>query len=133
MTLITDNRTLGRLSVISVMFHSAPQFERTHYTHIRLLFCKLGKVKLNRIKIIGLGGKMSRITTLEKIEMERNTKQGEVRATYCIFEKDGEKYFQIDTYGSEEREFVGQPSQKIQFNGAFAKKLVSILVEEFWE
>jgi hypothetical protein len=75
---------------------------------------------------------MSRITTLEKIEMDRNLKQGEVYATYCIFEKDGEKYFQIDTYGSENRENVGQPSQKIQFDRKFAKELVSLLISEFW-
>jgi len=75
---------------------------------------------------------MSRITSIEKIDTEKNNKQGEVPATYCVFEKDGEKYFQIDTYGSPDREYVGQPSQKIQFNGKFAKELVSILIHEFW-
>ena len=76
---------------------------------------------------------MSRITTLEKIEKNRNSIQGEVhRATYCFFKKDGEKYFQIDTYGSEGRECVGQPSQNIQFDRKFAKELVSLLISEFW-
>jgi len=75
---------------------------------------------------------MSRITTIEKIEMDRNTKQGEVYATYCTFEKNGEKYFQIDTYGSENREYIGHPSQKIQFDRKFAKELVSLLIKEFW-
>jgi len=75
---------------------------------------------------------MSRITTLEKIEMNKNTKHGEVQATYCVFEKEGKKYFQIDTYGSSERECIGQPSQKIQFDDKFAKKLVSILINELW-
>jgi len=76
---------------------------------------------------------MSRITTIEKIEMEKNTVQGEVhRTTYCIFKKNGEKYFQIDTYGSPNRENTEQASQKIQFDGKFAKKLVSILIDEFW-
>jgi len=76
---------------------------------------------------------MSRITTFEKIEMDRNTVHDEVHhATYCIFEKDGEKYFQIDTYGSPNREYTGQPSQKIQFDGKFAKELVSLLISEFW-
>jgi len=76
---------------------------------------------------------MARITTLEKIEMDRNTEQDEVYATYCIFKRGGEKYFQIDTYGSPNREYVGQPSQKIQFDGKFAKELVSLLISEFWE
>jgi len=63
--------------------------------------------------------------------MDRNTKQDTVHATYGIFEKEGEKYFQIDTYGSPDREYVGQPSQKIQFDRKFAKKLISILNNEF--
>jgi len=75
---------------------------------------------------------MSRITAIEKIEMNKNTRQGEVYATYCIFEKNGDKYFQIDTYGSENREYVGQSSQKIQFDRKFAKELVSLLIKEFW-
>jgi hypothetical protein len=76
--------------------------------------------------------KMARITSIEKIDKDRNTKQGVVRrATYCFFEKEGTKFFQIDTYGSPDREYGGQPSQKIQFDGEFAKKLVSILMENF--
>jgi len=76
---------------------------------------------------------MSRITSLDKIQMNGITKQGEVPATYCVFEKEGEKYLQIDTYGSSEREYIGQSSQKIQFNGKLAKELVSILINEFWD
>jgi hypothetical protein len=76
---------------------------------------------------------MARITSIERIAMDKNTKHGEVSATYCIFEKDGGRYFQIDTHGSQDRECVGQTSQKIQFDGEFAKKLVSILVNEFWQ
>ena len=75
---------------------------------------------------------MPRITTLEKIDMVRNSIQGEAKATYCIFKKNGEKYFQIDTYGSQNREYVDQPSQKIQFDRKFAKELVSLLLNEFW-
>ena len=75
---------------------------------------------------------MSRITNIEKLDLDRNSIQGKVQATYCIFEKNGNKYFQMDTYGSENRECVGLPSQKIQFDKVFAKQLVSILIEELW-
>jgi hypothetical protein len=76
---------------------------------------------------------MARITTLEKNEMDRNITQDKVhRATYCIFEKDGEKYFQIDTYGSPNREDTWKSSQNIRFDGKFAKELVSLLINEFW-
>jgi hypothetical protein len=75
---------------------------------------------------------MGRITFIEKKDMNRNNIQGEVSATYSTFERGGEKYFQIDTYGTENREYIGQPSQKIQFDRVFAKKLVSVLIEELW-
>jgi len=42
---------------------------------------------------------MSRIITIEKKNRERNTIQDEVQAEYCVFEKDGNKFLQIDTYG----------------------------------
>jgi hypothetical protein len=74
---------------------------------------------------------MSRITTIEKRDMNRNTIQGVVPAKYCIFEKDGEKFFQIDTYGSPDRKYVEQASQTIQFNRKFAKELIEILIKEF--
>jgi hypothetical protein len=74
---------------------------------------------------------MARITSIEKIDKDKNTKQDVVRATYCFFKKEGTKLFQIDTYGSPNRKYSGQPSQTIQFDGEFAKKLVSILMENF--
>jgi hypothetical protein len=75
---------------------------------------------------------MALITTLERREKARNTIQDSVRATYCTFGKNGQKFFQIDTYGTNERENLDVPSQIIQFDKAFAKKLVSILINELW-
>lgn len=40
---------------------------------------------------------------MTKIDKERNYVHNKVRATYSIFTSDGEKYFQIDTYGSPNR------------------------------
>jgi hypothetical protein len=84
-----------------------------------------------RVGINWGGEKMSRITSITKKDMARNTKHNESPATYCVFEKDGTKFFQIDTYGKPDREYSWQPSQKIQFDEVFAKKLISILNEEF--
>jgi hypothetical protein len=67
----------------------------------------------------------------EEKHKERNNIHNDVYATYCIFEIDNEKYFQIDTYGSPDREFVGKISQAIQFDRAFAEELVNILKNEF--
>jgi hypothetical protein len=73
---------------------------------------------------------MARIINIEKQDVDRNTVQDVVPATYRVFEKNGSKYIQIDTYGSHNREYPDQPSQKIQFDKTFAKKLISILIEE---
>ncbi len=53
-------------------------------------------------------------------------------ATYSKFEISGDKYFQIDMYGSDTRECQGQTSQTIQFNEREAKELVKLLMDYFW-
>jgi hypothetical protein len=75
---------------------------------------------------------MSCITEIEKRALVRNTIQDKTSAKYCVFEENGNKYFQIDTYGSEDRECPGKVSQTIRFDETIAKKLVSILIEELW-
>jgi len=77
---------------------------------------------------------MSRILEIVKKTKERNIVQDDVPAVYCVFEKDGNKYFQIDTYGNRDRECPEQANQMIQFDKVFAKKLVSIIIiiEELW-
>ncbi|WP_417257803.1 hypothetical protein [Celeribacter sp.] len=49
----------------------------------------------------------------EKEEHKRANIHGEVEATFVIFEKDGETYLQIDTYGSPNRAEM-KVSQSIQ-------------------
>jgi hypothetical protein len=65
------------------------------------------------------------------IAKERNTIHVPVEATYTTFEKMGEKYFQIDTYGSDEREIPGKASQSIQIDEMMAKILIEKLEETF--
>ena len=43
------------------------------------------------------------VRKIKKIAKDRNTIQDEVVATYTVFEKLGQKYFQIDTYGRSDR------------------------------
>jgi len=75
---------------------------------------------------------MARIISLENIDAGKRTKHQEIHATYCIVENEGEKFFQIDTHGKSDRENPNQTSQTIQFDKNIAKKLVSILIDEFW-
>lgn len=68
---------------------------------------------------------------LKKVEKHRNNVHEKVFGTYTIFEENGEKYFQMDTYGKTEREMPEKISQSIQFNKENAKHLVNLLIREF--
>ncbi len=58
------------------------------------------------------------------IDKERNTVHESVDATYCSFTKGEEKYFQIDTYGSENRQLKDKISQSIQIDCSMAIELL---------
>lgn len=68
---------------------------------------------------------------LKSVIKTRNSIHNEVASTYTSFTKNGEKYFQIDTYGSKEREFKDKISQSLQIDREVALKLVEILKREF--
>ena len=68
---------------------------------------------------------------IEKVDKQRYTIHEEIDATYSIFEKDGVKYLQIDTYGSSKRELSHKVSQSIQLNKDSVIDLVNILKNEF--
>lgn len=67
---------------------------------------------------------MAIIRKMEKIALERDTRHTEVDCTYSIISNpDGEKYLQIDTYGSTNRKIPGKkPIHKICTRGAKAVK-----------
>ncbi len=71
------------------------------------------------------------LESIEKIEKHRNTVQEKVRTTYTVFEADGKKYVQIDTYGRTARENPEKISQSFQFDKETAEFLVKLLDEEF--
>lgn len=71
------------------------------------------------------------INNIERLEKQRNTIHEEVRATYTIFESEGEKYVQLDTYGREDRESPEKISQSIQLNRETARYLVKLLIDAY--
>ena len=71
------------------------------------------------------------IEKLSKIEKNRNMLHDVVEATYTTFEKNGDTYFQIDTYGKSGRENPNKVSQSIQIDKETARVLVDILKKEF--
>ncbi|MEG0834821.1 MAG: methionyl-tRNA formyltransferase [Christensenellaceae bacterium] len=71
------------------------------------------------------------IREMEKLDKNRNAVHEDVKATYTVFIKDGEKYFQIDTYGKSDRKFVSKVSQAVQLDRAGAIGLINLLKNEF--
>lgn len=72
---------------------------------------------------------MALIEKLNKIDRNSSV-QNPVEAAYNIVEKDGERYLQINTYGSSVRKAKGEVSQTIQFNRESAKQLTEIIKTE---
>ena len=71
------------------------------------------------------------IKTMTKQDKARYSIQEEVEAKYSVFEKDGEKFFQIDTYGRSHRVETEKSSQIIQLDEGSAKELIKLLIKEF--
>ena len=71
------------------------------------------------------------VKDIKKIEKARNSIHEEAPATYTVFEDGGEKYFQIDTYGRNDREFPEKISQSIQLSKESARVLVRLLIDTY--
>lgn len=73
------------------------------------------------------------LALIKKIDhLTRNSRvHEEVEATYNILYKDGEKYLEVTTYGSKDREMKGKASQIIQLNKEAIKQLKEIIDKEF--
>ena len=75
---------------------------------------------------------MAIIRKLEPITLEVEAKHTEVNSTYTIIvDQSGEKYLQIDTYGSKKRKIPEKKSQSIRFSPEAIKQLRSIIDKEF--
>jgi len=74
---------------------------------------------------------MALVRKLEKSSMLRTGVHDEVECTYTVFQDQmGQRYLQIDTYGSSRRQFKGKKSQSIQFGPEATKELRRLLEEE---
>lgn len=71
------------------------------------------------------------LESIKKIEKSRNTIHEKVHTTYSVFESDGEKYVQLDTYGRIDRENPEKISQSLQIDKATAQFLIDTLKKEF--
>ena len=71
------------------------------------------------------------LESIERIEKTRNVLHEKVYTTYTVFEKDGQKYVQLDTYGKDDRDNPEKISQSIQLDEETARFLVKLLIKEF--
>jgi hypothetical protein len=70
------------------------------------------------------------IRSLSKIT--RNSRlQTEAESTYNVLIQNGQKFIQINTYGSKERVHTNVVSQSIQLDEHSAKQLIEIIKSEF--
>lgn len=71
------------------------------------------------------------LDSIERIEKTRNQLHEKVQTTYTVFEKDGRKYVQFDTYGKDDRDNPEKISQSLQIDEETARFLVRLLIKEF--
>lgn len=71
------------------------------------------------------------VSKMKQIEKQRVTVHSTARVTYSVFEDEGKRYFQIDTYGRSTRDMPEKISQTIQLDQQSAMKLISLLAEAF--
>ena len=75
---------------------------------------------------------MAIVRKLEPITLEYDAKHTEVNCTYSIVQDTaGDKYLQIDTYGSKKRKIPGKKSQSIRFSSEAIKQLKAIIDKRF--
>lgn len=75
---------------------------------------------------------MARIRSIEKIGTSGRLHRSDVDCTYqSVFSKDGTKYVQLTTYGSDQRKSAPKSSQTIHLDKEMALRLAQILNEEF--
>ena len=74
---------------------------------------------------------MALVRKFKKLDGERYQLHSEVEARYAAFERDGKAFFQVNTYGREDREMPGKVSQTIQLDRDGAAQLVEILRKTF--
>jgi len=75
---------------------------------------------------------MALITALKQITKDRQSVHAEVECAYSVFTgSDGEKYVQLETFGSLERKIPGKTSQAIQLNESSAASLKHIIEQTF--
>ena len=74
---------------------------------------------------------MALISEFEESSSEIQRKHSSVQCGWRYFDVHGERFLQLDTYGSEDRKLKGKQSQSIQLDRDAAAELLRILQTAF--
>jgi hypothetical protein len=74
---------------------------------------------------------MALLTTLEARQKDRQTVHRPTRCAYSVFDFEGKCYLQLDTFGSDDRQFTEKVSQSIQFDRNVASELLCLIKQTF--
>lgn len=75
---------------------------------------------------------MALITELKRITKDRQNVHAAVECAYSVFTgQEGERYLQLETFGSKERKIPGKTSQAIQLNESSAAELKRLIEETY--
>jgi hypothetical protein len=74
---------------------------------------------------------MATVRALEIYEPERSSRQSDVDASIILMNFEGEKFVQIDTYGSKDRKLVGKRSQSLRLSREAFEQLVKLGTAHF--
>ena len=74
---------------------------------------------------------MATIRKLKLHQPDRLSKQSDAEASIVLAEFAGEKFVQIDSYGSKDRLLVGKRSQTMQFSKEAFEKLIELRSAHF--
>ena len=69
---------------------------------------------------------MAIVRKFESKELDRSSKHSNVEATISLVEADGEKFVQIDTYGSKDRAMPGKVSQSLRLSKSAFDQLLKV-------
>lgn len=74
---------------------------------------------------------MALVTKLERVTKERHSVHGPVECAVSSFDSAGQRYLQLDTFGSAQRRNRGEMNQSIQLSADAAQELRRIIDEVF--
>ena len=75
---------------------------------------------------------MAVVHRLKHLVLEKDSPHTDVEGTYSIVsDEQGQRYLQVDTYGSTARQIPGKKSQSIRFSPEAIAQLKELLAEHF--